>query len=305
MFSFVFALGIFFIGLELNKYSLNKMAENKIKILLNKFTSNIYISILLGIILTAFIQSSSAMTIIVINLLETSLLKFDRALAIVIGANIGTTITAHIISIPIIKYYPILFVIGLLLLMFSIYIKKYKYFALTIIAFSAIFGGLCLISDSLTKDFLGDFLLNILNNNNYTSLLTVIIAAIITALIQSSSVFTGIVIKLAGKNLILFETSVLFIIGSNLGTCITAFLASLNSSLKSKYLALTHLIFNIYGVLLILPFKNYFFMILKKTSPYLERQIANGHSIFNFITLIFFLPLFFIFRELYLKECRF
>ncbi|MGM0409605.1 MAG: Na/Pi cotransporter family protein [Bacillota bacterium] len=301
MFNFIIALVLFFIGIKINKYSFNNLAKEKIKYILNNLCKNFYTSILLGIVLTATIQSSSAMIIIVISLLESSLIKFDKALAIIFGANIGTTITAHIFTISFKNFYLLLLILSVIFFLFSLYYKHLLYTSITFFSFFLIFKALDLISKALNTNFLIKILLKLLAKNFNKYYYLIIIAFLITALIQSSSVFTALILKLTENNLIIFDNSVALIIGSNLGTCFTAFLASINKSKKCKYLALIHFFFNLYGVFIFLIFKNYYFKIIALSSTKITRQIANGHSIFNITTLIFILPIILLIKKYFKK----
>lgn len=292
MSNFIFGFILFFAGLESSKYSLNKLGREKIKAILHRFTGNIFICIFFGAVFTAFIQSSSAMSIIIIGLLDTSLIKFDKALALLIGANVGTTITAQIFSIPIIDYYPFMILLGIIMMILSFKLARLRYFGVIILSFASIFAGLHHISLALSRPFIYNLIYILLDRIDTNIFLIASIGAVITALMQSSSLFTGIIIKLAETNIILFDTAISFIIGSNLGTCITAFLASITSSSKAKYLALGHFLFNLSGAILILPFLNYFIVLIKYTSDIIPRQIANAHTLFNIFTIVIFIPIF-------------
>ncbi|MFW6237939.1 MAG: Na/Pi cotransporter family protein [Halanaerobiales bacterium] len=293
---FLAGLALFFLGLEGNKASLKRISASRITFLLKKLSGNVFLSIFIGIAVTAVLQSSSAVSVILISLLEGEMIKLKPAACILLGANVGTTITVQIISLPVLDLYPHLIIAGLLLVIYGLVNsrKKVKYTGYILISFGAIFAGIQLMSAA----FLGGKERNIISrvvkyaDGKYSGILAGIF---LTSLVQSSSIISGTTLSLAKNNLIGLPAAVAIALGSNVGTCITAMLASYNCSQPAKILALIHLIFNITGIILLLIFFNNFIHYISLTSPHIFRQIANAHTLFNTIHLCIFFPLFYIF----------
>ncbi|MFW6029604.1 MAG: Na/Pi cotransporter family protein [Halanaerobiales bacterium] len=288
---FLFALFLFLFSLEAAKSSIKALASNKIENLLERLSTNLLLSIFLGIVVTAILQSSSAVSIILISLLDAKLLKLKAAVGILLGANIGTTITVQIISLPVLNYYYIFIILGISIYLIGLFLnKKFKYLGATILFLGLVFASLIIMTNYFKSPgikLFNDTLLSYSNDNIY---LAILLGAVITAVMQSSSAVAGLTVSFALNNLITLNTAVAIGIGSNIGTCITAFIASIIANKSAKSLAFTHFIFNVIGVLFIIPIFPYFISFISYLSDNLLRQIANSHTIFNIINLIIFIP---------------
>lgn len=293
MLIFITGLILFLLGLETSKKSLEKIAGLKIKEFIKELTANFYFSILIGIIITAILQSSSAVSIILIGLIEAKLLDLKPAIGIIMGANVGTTITVQIISLPILSFYPYLMLIGIFFIISGATFKTNITLStgVAIFSFAIIFAGLHLMSSSLTRPETNKLLYCFLKFSGKNIFSGILMGVLATAIVQSSSAVTGIVVSLTHTNFISLPVAIAISLGSNIGTCITAFLASVNAGKITKTLAIGHFLFNLTGVMIILPFFDIFSYYLTLTSKSLTHQIANAHTIFNIINVLLFLPI--------------
>ncbi len=287
-----FCLGFlfFFCGLEINKKSFENLNGRYIKKIITLFTDNIIFCIIIGIFFTAIIQSSSAVSIILISLLEAKLIKLKSALGIIMGANIGTTFTVQIMSLPILSAYYYLFIAGTFFIILGIiYNKHFFELGFIIISFGLIFWGLNLMTSYFATNNIKSLFINILLlSDNF--LYGIFLGGLITAIVQSSSLVTGIVLSLARTNIITLPIAISISLGSNIGTCITAFLASIHTGKEAKTLAIGHFLFNLIGLLLLFLYYPLFLKLINLIGGTLTRKIANTHTLFNFINLLIFLP---------------
>jgi phosphate:Na+ symporter len=291
MLLFLLGIFLFLIGLEGCKKSLKNITSLKIEKYITKKTEKLWVSIMIGVLATAILQSSSAFSVIVIGLIAIELLKFRSGLAMVMGANIGTTITVQIISLPVLTFYPYLIICGSSLILFSFLIKmKYLLVGFIILNFGILFAGLNLMTKAFDSPVLYQFFKGLIHSINQNSILAIFSGGVSTAIIQSSSAVTALVVSLITKDIINLKLAVAVALGSNIGTCITAFLASISGGKQAKSLALGHFIFNVMGVLFFLPFFKYFIFLISLTNVLPARQLANAHTLFNIITLLLFLP---------------
>ncbi|MTI60653.1 MAG: Na/Pi cotransporter family protein [Firmicutes bacterium] len=290
---FLLGLFLFLIGLEGSKKGVESISSAGFEGILHKLASNLPSSIFTGIIVTAILQSSSAVSIVLISLLESGLISVKSALAILLGANIGTTFTVQLISFPVLNTYPYLIILGLFLIILGcLTFNKIKMLGFILISFGVIFAGLNMMSAFFQREEVAVFIKYLLIKSGNNVLLNILLGMMITAVIQSSSAVTGITVSLAVANLITLPAAIAIALGSNIGTCITAYLASINCEREAKILANGHFIFNIIGVVLLLPVFDKFVYFINLTSTSLIRQIANAHTIFNIFNLFVFLPVF-------------
>lgn len=290
IFGMVGGLGLFLYGMQLTSDSLQKSAGDKLPKILESLTNKPIIGVVTGAIVTAIIQSSSATSVILIGLVNAGLLSLKQAISVIIGANIGTTITVQIVAFRLDKYALPAIGIGLAINMLAKR-KNYKYFGQILLGFGILFLGLNIMSDSVSP--LRNFppFLKLIENFSNNPLLGVLVALIFTAIIQASSATIAIVIAMSTKGMVGIKTAIPLILGSNIGTCATAALASIGSSITGKRVALYHLLFNCTGTILCLFFLNQYTNLISLTSSSIPRQIANAHTIFNVLTSIILLPL--------------
>ena len=290
---FILGILLFLMGLEICKKCLKMLASKEFKKMIARSTDKLWSSILIGILATAVLQSSSALSIIIIGLIEANLIKFKPGMAVMFGANIGTTFTVQIISLPVLSFYPYLIISGVLLNILSIFTRKdLKKVGILIICFGVVFSGLNLMTEAFNKPEIHHLFINIikgLNNNKYLGVLG---GGMVTAMIQSSSAVTGLLVSLVSQDMISLHLAVAAAMGSNIGTCVTAFLASIKGTKSSISLAIGHFLFNLLGVIFFLFIFDFFIGLIKLTSVLPTRQLANAHSIFNIITLLIILPCF-------------
>jgi len=293
-------LVMFLYGMEKMSEGLKKSAGSGMRNILSALTNNRFIGLAVGAFVTMVIQSSSATTVMLVSFAQAQLISFGQSLSVILGANIGTTVTAQLIAFKLTDYAFLIIIIGFVLTVFS---KKewYKYLGESLLGFGILFLGMKIMSDSMypLRDF-EPFIA--LMKDLEIPVLGLLIGAIFTALIQSSSAFTGIVIVLAQQGLLSLEGGIPLLLGANIGTCVTAGLASIGASREAKRVALAHVIFNTAGAILFLFWIPYFAELVRWISPVSNtegiqklaaetpRQIANAHTLFNVSVALVFLP---------------
>ena len=293
-------LGVALVGMNLMSESMSKLAHGKMRNMLNKTANNRFIGVGIGAGVTGIIQSSAATTVMVVGLVNAGIMTLFQATAIIMGANIGTTITAQIASLSAFDFSSFFFlfsVIGVFITMFTKN-EKLKILGSILTGLGLVFIGLELISGSIgdKKEDISK-ILSYINN----PLLLLLMGVLVTALIQSSSALTSIVIGLAAAGVVVGGNGdgVYFvIIGSNIGTCVTALLSSIGASTNAKRASLIHLMFNLFGaiiftifLLLWRPFDRTFSgTVLEKLFNKPATQIAMFHTIFNVVCTLLFLP---------------
>ena len=288
---FLIGLFLFLLGLEGTKRSIKIIATAKIKAILQGLSENIFLAVLIGTIITAVLQSSSAVTIILIALLEAGLLNIRSAMGIVLGANIGTTVTVQIISLPILSFFPLIIISGVVLILIGIIFRSKIFFGgLAIFSFGIVLAGLELMTGYFQNPGTHRLIEHCLAYSGTNPYKGILVGILITGVIQSSSLVTGITVVLANNNLITLASAVAITLGSNIGTCVTAFIASINSGQVARSMVWGHFFFNLIGVLVILPGLGWFIALVRMSSPNLVRQIANAHTLFNLFNLLLFLP---------------
>jgi len=281
-------LAFFLYGMEKMSGGMKKAAGDSMRNILATLTKNRVIALVVGAFVTMVIQSSSATTVMLVSFVQAQLMSYAQALGVIMGANIGTTITAQLVAFKLTDYALLMITVGFILTMFS---KKesYKHFGEALLGFGILFFGMKLMSDSM-KPLRGFPPFQELMVGLENPFLGLLIGAIFTGLIQSSSAFTGIVITLAMNGLITLEAGIPLIFGANVGTCITAGLASIGTIRGAKRVAIAHVMFNLGGVLLFVWFIPYLADFVRTLSADTPRQIANAHTIFNITVGFVFLP---------------
>ncbi len=268
---------------------MHKASGERMRKILHNLTGSPIRGVLVGAGITSLIQSSSATTVMVVGFVNAGLISLIQALGVIFGANIGTTITAQLIAFKLTDY--ALPIIGLGILTILIAKKKsHKYIGEFLLGFGILFLGL----DILTKVVkpLGQYpwFNNLFITFGKNQLLGILAGAIVTAILQSSSVTTGMVLGLAMANLIDLKAAIPLILGCNVGTCVTALLASIRTGISARRAAVAHIMFNVGGVVIFLPFLGFFRNLVAHTSGEIPRQIANAHTLFNVINTIIFFP---------------
>jgi phosphate:Na+ symporter len=282
-------------GLVLFLFAVNNLSEILQKIIgenakkyIEKFTSNTFKSILVGTLVTILLDSSSAVIIITIVLVNSKILTFRHAMGIVLGANIGTTFSSQIIAMDIGKYSPLFLLIGFGLLLFSKSVKICNA-GKVILYFGILFFGLFTMENAVEPLREDAFFLNWIKKTE-DPITGTLIGAIVTVIIQSSSATVGIALILAKKGLLTLVGGVAVMLGAELGTCADTLIATINGSRDALKTGLFHLIFNlisiIIGLFLFYPFIEIVTIVSKNAS--IERTLANAHMLFNILGVILF-----------------
>ena len=281
-------LALFLYGMSKMSDGMKKAAGDRMRNILAALTKNRVIALIVGAFVTMIIQSSSATTVMLVSFVQAQLMSYAQALGVIMGANIGTTITAQLVAFKLTDYALGMITVGFIMTMFSKR-ETFKHFGEALLGFGILFFGMYLMSDAMKplRDYqpFQDLMIGL--ENPWFGLL---IGALFTGLIQSSSAFTGIVITLAMNGLITLEAGIPLILGANVGTCITAGLASIGTIRDAKRVAIAHVLFNIGGVLIFIWFIPYLADFVRTLSSDTPRQIANAHTIFNITVGIVFLP---------------
>ena len=281
-------LGMFLYGMEMMSDGMKMTAGNSMRAILKKLTSNRFIAVFVGAFITMIIQSSSATTVMLVSFVNSGLLNFVQALGVILGSNIGSTVTAQIVAFKVTDYALLLIAVGSIMTLFS---KKdtAKHIGFVILGFGLLFYGMKVMSDTM-KPLRTDPTFNSILTSFENPFLGILAGAIFTALIQSSSATTGIVITLASSGSITLEAGIPLILGANIGTCITALLAGLKATRDAKRVAIGHVLFNVIGVLVFCFWIPTFADLVAQTTDNVPRQIANAHTIFNIVSTMLFIP---------------
>lgn len=242
-------LGLFLYGMRIMSDSIEKVAGAKLRGILERLTTNRFMGILVGMIFTAAIQSSSACTVMVVSFVNSGLMTLTQAAGIIFGANIGTTVTALLVSFKLEKAAPVILLAGVLVIMFC---KKQKIsrWGEVIIGFGVLFMGLSTMSGAMAGMKDSPVVLQMFASLR-SPFLAVLLGAVLTAVIQSSSVTVSIMVLLANQGLLSMDIGMYIILGCNIGACTSAVLASLNGKKDAKRAAAIHLIFNVIGTVIV------------------------------------------------------
>ena len=293
IFSLITGIGVFILAMKIMTDSLKELAGERMKTLLERVANNRITGVLIGAFVTAVIQSSSATTVMMIGFVNADVMTLNQAAAIIIGSNIGTTATgllASLESLNISLYLSMLVFIGVMLT----FVKKLKKIANLLTGLGMIFVGLKLMSNACNDDSIKDAFEDILESIKFPLLLE-FLGMIFTAIIQSSSAMTGIVIVMVGNGVMKMENGLFITLGANVGTCITALIGIIGANINSKRTAVIHLSFNIFGCLLFTPilwiFQSEIMSILDSIVLNPSMQIAYFHLCFNITTALICMPL--------------
>lgn len=284
-------LALFLYGMQMMSTNLEAVAGNRMKQILERLTANRFLGVLVGAGITALIQSSSATTVMTVGFVNSGLMSLQQAVWIIMGANIGTTITGQLIALDIGAMAPLIAFVGVTLLVF-VKDKKVQHAGGIIAGIGVLFIGMGMMSDAMVPLRDSEEFIHIVSNFR-NPLLGILVGAVFTAIIQSSSASVGILQALAMGGVIDLHSAVFVLFGQNIGTCITAVLASVGTSRNAKRATAIHLLFNIIGTTV--------FVILCMLTPFTDwminmapgnpvAQIANVHTIFNLTTTILLLP---------------
>ena len=290
-FSLLGGLALFLYGMQMMSNGLEAAAGNKMKQILEKLTANRFLGVLVGAGITAVIQSSSATTVMVVGFVNSGMMTLRQAVWIIMGANIGTTITGQLIALDVGAVAPLLAFLGVALVVF---IKKQKvhHYGLIVAGLGILFIGMDMMSSAMMPLRDSEAFISLMTKFS-NPFLGILAGAVFTAIIQSSSASVGILQALASSGLIGLGNAVYVLFGQNIGTCITAILAAIGTNRNAKRTTIIHLMFNIIGtiifttVCILTPLTD---LIASITPDNVAAQIANMHTLFNIVTTLLLLP---------------
>ena len=284
-------LGLFLYGMQMMGSGLEAAAGNRMKRILERLTSNPILGVVVGAGITAVVQSSSATTVMVVGFVNSRMMTLRQAVWVIMGANIGTTITGQLIALDVGAIAPLFAFIGVVLVVF---IKKasVRYYGQIIAGLGILFIGMDMMSSSMAPLRESEAFVSLLTQFS-NPLLGILAGAVFTAIIQSSSASVGILQALASSGVIGLSNAVFVLFGQNIGTCITAVLASIGTSRNAKRTTIIHLMFNIIGTILftlVCVFTPLTDLVSSWTPSNPSAQIANMHTLFNVVTTLLLLP---------------
>ncbi len=295
-------LSLFLYGMERMSDALKNVAGEKMKDILGMLSNNRFMGMITGAIVTAVIQSSSVTTVALVGFVTAGLMSLSQTVGVIMGSNIGTTITAQIVAFKVTKYALLLVAIGFGML-FASKKEKIQQYGYMIMGLGMIFFGMGVMSGAMKPLRTYQPFLEMMTQMS-NPVLGILVAALFTALIQSSSATTGVIIVLAMQGLISLKAGIALSFGANIGTCVTALLASIGRPREALRVSIVHVLFNVVGVVIFLPFIGPFVKFVVSISPspaegltglqaaasVLPRQVANAHTIFNATCALVFLP---------------
>lgn len=291
VFSLLGGLALFLYGMQMMSNGLEAAAGNRMKQILEKLTSNRILGVLVGAGITAVIQSSSATTVMVVGFVNSGMMTLRQAVWIIMGANIGTTITGQLIALDIGAIAPLIAFAGVALIMF-VKNKKVHHWALIVAGLGILFIGMDMMSTAMLPLRESEAFVSLMTKFS-NPVLGILAGMVFTAIIQSSSASVGILQALATSGLIGLPNAVFVLFGQNIGTCITAVLASIGANRNAKRTTIIHLMFNIIGtviftvVCIATPLTSW---VESLTPGRVSAQIANMHTLFNIVTTLLLLP---------------
>ncbi|MCK5681337.1 Na/Pi cotransporter family protein [bacterium] len=314
VFAFIGGLGLFLYGMRIMSEGLQKVAGNRLRQVLEKLTTNRIAAFLVGTTVTAIVQSSSATTVMVVGFVNAGLMNLMQAIGVILGANIGTTITAQMIAFKVHHYALPAIGIGVAFKFFSRN-RRWQYLGEILLGFGMLFYGLDVMKDGLacvkTQPFFQEAFVTFSHNH----ILAVLAGALLTIVLQSSSATVGITMTLAASGALTFEGGLGLILGENIGTTITALLASIGTNVSAKRAARAHMVINVLGVVYVLLLFPVFAKLVDNFTPgdpdlvltgaqqaaeysmalgdkpFIARHLANAHTFFNIFNCFLFLPL--------------
>ena len=299
-------LGVFILGMKYLSESLQSLSGSLIRKAISSVTTNRFLAVIVGLTVTCFVQSSSITTVMIVGLVNAGLMQLTQAIGVILGANIGTTITGWILAIKVGKYGLLLIGLGIFPMLFS---KNDRISATSkvIVALGLIFFGLEIMSGAFKPLRSDEGFMNLMLTLDARTLLSILgcvaIGCVMTMIIQSSSAMLGITIALATTGAIPFYTAVALVMGENIGTTITAQFAAIGGSVSARRAAMAHFVFNVLGVLIIISIFSFYVDMIEKfvpgdssfanaegSYPYVAAHIAMAHTFFNVTATIVMLP---------------
>ncbi|MDI6637835.1 MAG: Na/Pi cotransporter family protein, partial [Bacillota bacterium] len=285
-------LGLFIYGMMQMGDGLQKAAGDRMRRILEALTARTWMGVIVGAVVTAVIQSSSATTVMLVSFVNAGLMTLKQAVGVIMGANIGTTITAQLIAFDLSDLALPAVGLGFIITFFSRK-KIHKYLGQVILGFGLLFLGMTVMADTMKPLRNNPAFVQWIANFGKYPLLGVLVGLAMTVIIQSSSATIGLLMAAASQGLVGFDTAIPVLFGDNIGTCVTAVLASIGASLSARRTALAHVLFNVFGTILFLTLLPFFktFVHVVTPSGNIERLIANAHTSFNVLNTLVWLPM--------------
>lgn len=286
-------VGLFLYGLEQFTLEVTRVSGERTQRVFAQLTASRLRGVLTGAVSTAIVQSSTSVSVVVLSLVESGVLTFVKSIPVILGANIGTTITSQLVALRAIDWGTYMLALGFLV---SLLPGKAKHAGRVIFTFGFVFFGLNVVAAALEPLAHLDAAMSVLRrlDDPYSF---VLVGMVLTAIIQSSSVTTGLAVVLVQSHVLSFEAGLGIVMGSNAGTCATTWIASRGMSKAAKRTAWAHIGFNVVGVLIFLPVVRWFAELLHLFPGSEAMQLAHGHLIFNVVTVVIVLVLFTPFRR--------
>jgi phosphate:Na+ symporter len=293
LYNFITGTACLILGVNQVTSGLEKANTNLLKKTLAKYTGNLVVSVITGTLVTALVQSSAAVTVITVSLVNSGLMELYQAIGIIYGANIGTTITAQLMSINLTKFAIPILAVGLIVEVLAGK-KTIKSIGTAIMGLGLLFLGVNILHSGVPMLKESPIAFNIFKTYGKNPHIGLVIGLIATMLVQSSSATVGLTIVLFNTGLISLEGALGLTLGDNIGTCISAQLASLGASLPARRTAWAHTIYNLIGTLIALFFLPLFTRLVRYATFFIgqgsNRMVANAHTIFNILSALVFLP---------------
>ncbi len=296
---FAGGLGMFIYGMQIMAQGLENAAGNKLKSLLEVLTKNKLMGVLLGAVITAVIQSSSATTVMVVGFVNAGIMNLTQAMGVIMGANVGTTVTGWLVSsvewaefLSPAKIAPVAVIVGVVIMLTGKR-RSSKEIASIIVGFGLLFIGISSMSTAVEPLKESEGFVNLFVTLGKNPFLGILAGALVTAVIQSSSASVGILQSLAAAGLVPFSAAIYIIMGQNIGTCVTAILSSLGAKKNAKSAALMHLLFNVIGTVIFSVFAIVYFQMVNPAAgvgTITQTQISTVHTFFNIATTVLLFP---------------
>jgi phosphate:Na+ symporter len=287
-------LGLFLYGMKVMSDGLEQSAGNKMESIIEALTKNRFLAVIVGAVVTVLVQSSSATTVMVVGFVNAGIMTLTQSIGIIMGANIGTTFTAQLVSLDITAIAPLAIGTGVMIKLF-VKDEKISQYSDVLIGFGILFFGMDVMKGAMKplRTYQGfiDLLASFGRGGFFDIILAVFTGFAITTVLQSSSASTGILVALASQGILPIEAAFPIVLGTNIGTCVTAMISSIGASKNAKRAALIHLIFNITGAVVFLIFFRTLTVNFVKTFSFrADRQLANAHTLFNIANTVMLLP---------------
>ncbi len=286
-------LGLFLFGMNFMSQGLQKAAGAKLRSILTAISKNKYVAVLFGALFTAIIQSSGATTVMVVTFVNAGLMELTQAVGVIFGANIGTTITAQLVSFNLTAVAPVILFLGVVMFLF---LKKpiFKKVGEVIIGFGALFMGISMMSGAMSQLSNYPHVINTLAKLT-NPVLAILVGLVITVIVQSSSVTVSILLLMAGQELVTLPICFYFILGCNIGSCTPAVMAAMDAKKEAKRAALIHVLFNVFGMIIISVMLIFFMQpftsfIQAISGDDIRRSVANTDTFYKVFQTVIFLP---------------